>query len=142
MARADDFLNLLAVYLEAAGVTTVKTGKHPPNPDNCTSLLGLQGPTVQAQRDVPELQFPRFQAIIRNESYEDASDEHQLVRDTLHGLPPGTILPAGVNTATDPYIRILRCHADQEGGPIGTDEKGRYEFSINFVAEYHHVTTD
>lgn len=142
MARADDFLNLLAVFLESAGVTAVKTGKQPAKPVNCTTLLGLQGPTVQAQRDVPELQFPRFQALIRNSSYEDASDEHQLVRETLHGLAPGTLLPVGVNTATQPYVRVLRCHADQEGGPIGQHPDGGYEFSINFTAEIHHVTTE
>lgn len=141
MARADDFFNLLAVYLEAAGVTAVKTGKQPEKPVNCTTLLGLQGLTVQAQRDVPDLQFPRFQAIIRNESYETASDQHQLVRATLHGLKPGTILPVDADTETDPYVRVLRCHADQEGGPIGQHPNGGYEFSINFTSEIHHVTT-
>lgn len=146
MARPDDFLNLLADYLEGGGVTNVRTGIHPANPDNVTSLLGLQGNTVQANRDVAGLQFPRFQAVIRNVDYEDASTQFRLVRELLHGIV-GLILPVGAQTDPelpdpDPYVRILRCHADQEGGPIGEDGKGRYEFSINFSAEYHDVNTE
>lgn len=140
MARADDFLDQLAVYLEANGVTTVKTAIQPSDPAICTTLLGLPGSTVQSNRDVAELQFPRFQAIIRNPDYDEASEQYRIVRELLHGML-GVNLPVGVNTSTTPYVRVMRCHADQEGGPIGDDEQGRYEFSINFTAEINYVNT-
>lgn len=143
MAKADDFLNLVADYLEANGVTPVKTGIQPGEPANCVALLGLQGNTVQGNRDVPGLEFPRFQAVIRNEDYEDAATQFRALRTLLHGKI-GLILPVGAQTDPeeadpDPYVRVLRMHADQEGGPIGEDDKGRYEFSINFAAEIHYV---
>lgn len=138
MAKADDFLNLVADYLEANGVTPVKTGIQPGEPANCVALLGLQGNTVQGNRDVPGLEFPRFQAVIRNEDYEDAATQFRALRTLLHGKI-GIILPTTADIEEDPYVRVLRCHADQEGGPIGEDDKGRYEFSINFAAEIHYV---
>ncbi len=136
-----DFLDEIARYLDSLGIVTEGTdvfvNKQPGDIDNCVSLFGLVGPTVQAQRDVPGLQFPRFQVIVRNTDYNDASEKFQAVRSALHGIIQ-QILPVGVNTATTAYIRVMRCHADQEGGPIGEDDKGRSEFSCNFTAEYHH----
>ena len=136
-----DFLDELANHLQAQSVGTAGTdifvNKQPADVDNCVCLFGLPGNTLTSSRDVPGLIFPRFQAIIRNTDYNDAADKFQAVRTALHGLI-GQILPAGVDVDTEPYIRVLRCHAEQEGGPIGEDDKGRAEFSINFAAEYHH----
>lgn len=138
MGFAGDFLNLQADYLEANDIDNVFTKVQPDSPANCVTLGGLPGNTLQAQRDVPGLQFPRFQAIIRNENDEDGSAVFQAVRELLHGQV-GLILPVGVDVDTEPYIRVMRCHADQEGGPIGEDLKGRLEWSINFSAEFHYV---
>ena len=141
MANNLDFLDELANYLQVLLIGTAGTNifvnKQPADVDNCVCLFGLPGATAGAGRDVPGLQFPRYQAIIRNTSYNDGADKFQAVRTALHGLI-GKILPNGVNIATTPYIRIMRSHAEQEGGPIGEDDKGRSEFSINFIAEYHH----
>lgn len=136
-----DFLDELATYLQGQSVGTAATdifvNKLPPEPDNVIALLGLTGSNTGQARDVPGLQFPRFQVLVRNEAYNDAADTLQAVRAALHGMI-GVILPVGVDTETDPYIRVLRCHFEQEGGPIGEDAHGRSEFSINFLAEYHH----
>lgn len=137
-----DFLNEIADYLDSEGVGTVGTdlfvGSLPPDPDDCVAVLGLTSNPIGVQRDVADLQFPRFQVITRNTDYEGASAALQAVRGALHGIL-SLNLPVGVNITTQQYIRLLRCHADQEGGPIGSDDQGRYEFSINFSAEYHYV---
>ena len=136
-----DFLHEVGKYLASQGLGTINNditiAIQPPDVNNCISLFGLTGINIAAQRDVPGLQFPRFQAIVRNVDYNDAADKFQGLRTALHGKI-GLILPVGVNTAVDPYIRVMRCHAEQEGGPIGQDPQGRFEFSINFIAEYHH----
>ena len=130
----NDFLNELAAYIDTQSSSLIYTsdtgrnlvvGKLPDKPDNCVALLGLFGTTIDDAREIRTLQFPRFQALIRATTYDAASDLHQTVRTTLHARY-GVILP---------HWRILACHAEQEGGPIGQDDKGRYEFSINFIAE-------
>lgn len=128
-----DFLNEVADYLALASPTpdvgTVATdifvGELPPSPDNCIALFGLPGSVINDAREVPSLTFPRFQVIVRNTSYENGSQKLTDVRTKLHGL-------YGTDTGS---WRILRCHAEQEGGPIGSDDQNRFEFSINFVAE-------
>lgn len=136
-----DFLDEIARYLVTQGIGTAGTNifvnELPDTPANCVAIFGLVGTTVQQQRDVPGLQFPRFQVVVRNTDYNDAADKFQAVRTALHGKV-GLILPVGVNTATSPYIRVMRCHIETDGGPIGKDETGRVEFSCNFTAEYHH----
>ncbi len=136
---AIDFLDQLATYLQAQSIGTAGTNifvnKLPDTTDNCVALIGQPGPSIGPQRDVARLQFPRFQAIIRNVDYNDGSDKFQAVRTALHGKV-GLVLPTSANPASDENIRILRCHAESEGGPIGEDEQGRVEFSINFQAEY------
>lgn len=136
-----DFLDEMARYLDSLDIGTAGTdlfvNNLPDDVNNCVGLFGLTGPTIQQSRDVPGLQFPRFQAFIRNSDYNDGADKFQAVRTALHGKI-GLILPVGVNVATTPYIRVMRCHADQEGGPIGKDPRGRFEWSVNFTAEYHH----
>ncbi len=114
------------VFDNATGRNTF-LGELPASPDTCVALLGLVGTTVNAARDVPGLQFPRFQIITRSKDFETASTLLQDVRSALHGLIGHDL--------TD--YRVLRCHAEQDGGPLGQDEQGRYEFGINMIAEYH-----
>lgn len=128
-----DFINEIADYMADGSVSpdigTVATdifiGELPPDPDNCVALFGLPGQVIGDQREVASLQFPRFQVIVRNKSYDLASAKMQDVRTKLHNKY-GLDLPTW---------RVLRLHAEQEGGPIGSDDQNRFEFSINFVAE-------
>lgn len=139
MARLD-FLDCLAnelIRLEVIATGHVFVNKQLSTPDDCLAFFGLPGTNIQDQRDVPGLQFPRFQLVARDADYNDASDLAQAARDVLHGMV-GVILPHGVNTDEDPYIRVMRCHADIEGGPLGEDDQGRSEFSTNYIAEWHY----
>lgn len=124
-----DFLNEIADYMETAGVGTVATdifiGEQPADPNDCVAIFGLPGEVIGDQREVASLQFPRFQVVIRNSDYDAGSAKLQDVRDTLHSKY-GLQLPSW---------RVLRMAADQEGGPIGSDDQNRFEFSINFTCE-------
>lgn len=130
-----DFLNELADYaVTQTGIGTVGTdvfvGNLPALPDDCQALFGLPGTFINNAREVASLGFPRFQVVSRAESYETASDNLTAWRTALHNKY-AIILP---------HFRVLRCHAEQEGQPIGKDDQGRFEFVINFVAEYNAET--
>ncbi len=131
MENYPDFLDELADYLEVSGVApgaSIKVNKLVDSPDKMVALLGIAGTTLSINRDIPDLRFPRFQVICRDVEYADASSLHKRVRDALHGKV-GLLLP---------HYRVLRIHAEQDGGPIGEDDKGRAEFSINFNTEFHY----
>lgn len=130
------FLDELCSYLDtqdAAFIFDNATGRntfcgvYPDTPSDLTALLGMVGSNITASRDVKELTFPRFQLVVRDSNYEEGSARYELARSILHGL-------IGVELST---IKVLRCHAEQEGGPIGQDDQGRFEFAGNFVAEYY-----
>lgn len=105
----------------------VFVGELPAEPNTCVAFFGLPGDNLMAQRDIPELTFPRFQIITRSADYEEAATLLYGVRTSLHGLIDYHL----------PSWRIMRLHAEQEGGPLGQDAQGRFEFSINMIAEYH-----
>jgi len=131
------FYDELASKLDAdgVGVFDVETDRNifagvlPATPDKAVAILGLPGANLTAQRDIKDLNFPRFQVVTRDKDFEVAADLLVKVRNSLHGL-------IGVNLTS---WHIMRCHAEQEGGPIGEDDDGRYEFSINFTAEYYSI---
>jgi len=102
-------------------------GTYPDEPANLTALMGTTGSNIQAQRDVAELTFPRFQLVVRDEDYETAATRYESARAILHGMI-GKMLQTKY---------VMRCHAEQEGGPIGQDKEGRFEFVGNFNAEYY-----
>lgn len=110
----------------------VFTGELPASPTECVAIFGLPGTNIAEQRDIPALTFPRFQVITRSPDYEKAAELLLAVRTSLHGL-------IGYNL---PSWHIMRCHAEQEGGPLGQDGGGNFEFSINFTAEYYAKPTE
>ncbi len=132
------FYDELATKLDSDGVGTftddagrdIYAGVFPAAPDDCLAILGLPGANVTAQRDVPGLNFPRFQVVVRNKDFELGAAKLDAVRTSLHGI-------IGQDLTN---WHIMRCHVEQEGGPIGEDDQGRYEFSINFTAEYYAIT--
>jgi hypothetical protein len=121
------FLENIAEYLDDQNVGTAATdifvGVQPASPDDCVTILGGVG--LPPNTNIMELEFPRFQVIVRNKDYSLGDAKLREIRALLH-------VKIGLQL-TDFYI--LRCHAQQDGGPIGEDNKGRYEFSINFYAE-------
>lgn len=126
------FLDELGDLMVSEGVVAeaaMKTNVLPPDPDNVVALIGLPGSFVGPQRDVRELTFPRWQAVVRNTDADSGDAQLKAVRDFLHNKCNFML----------PHYRVLRIHAEQDGGPIGKDGQGRSEFSINFLAEYHYV---
>lgn len=130
-----DFLDETADYLATQGIGTVGTdifvGDVPPDPNNLVSLFGITGSNLNRDsRQVGTLHFPRFQVFVRNTDYANASAKLEAVRTALHAKY-GIALP---------NWRIMALHADQEGGPIGKDGEGRFEFTINLTAELNAET--
>lgn len=105
----------------------VFVGELPAEPDTCVAFFGLPGDQLTASRDIPALTFPRYQVITRSADYEEAAALLTAVRTSLHGMIDYHL----------PSWRVMRNHAEQEGGPLGQDAQGRFEFSINFVSEFH-----
>lgn len=126
-----DFVDDVAVYLAAQGIgnatgasVNIFAGKYPDDPDNIVAVLGLEGGQLP-NSTIPDLIFPRFQILVRNTDYDTGAAKLKAVRDALH-------VKIGISTTN---FKVLRCHCQQEGAPIGQDEKDRYEWSINFYAE-------
>lgn len=107
----------------------VFTGVLPQSPDDCVAFFGLPGTNLTAQRDIPDLHFPRIQVLCRSVDYETGSDYLERVRAALHGIIAQDLTE----------WHIMRLHAEQEGGPIGQDDQGRFEFSITFMGEYYKI---
>lgn len=133
------FFDELAAYLDTQQeliIFTEDEGRNtfldelPEDPEDCVAFFGLVGTTLNASRDVKELQFPRFQVITRSADYETANTLLQAVRASLHGI---------IGLQLDNW-KIMRLHAEQDGGPIGRDDQGRHEFSINMIGEIYAYT--
>lgn len=126
-----EFVDDVAEYLADNGIgnttgasVNIFVGKYPDTPDDLVYIRGIDGGFLP-NPNIKELVFPRFQVIIRNTDYATGGTKLKNIRDLLHVL---------IGQAFDNFY-VLRCHAYQEGGPVGQDEKSRYEFSINFHAE-------
>lgn len=128
-----DFLVQLSDYLETQGLgiadvnhgaVNIFVGKLPGDPDNLISIIGEPG-IHQPDVNIQELQFPRFQILVRNTDYQTGSTKLRAVRTALHNTIALSL----------PNFFVLYIHADQEGFPIGEDDKGRAEFSIHFSCE-------
>lgn len=132
MSTAADFLGQLADHLESHGVGSANSGtinifvgSYPDDPDNIIALLGLTG-SEQPNKDIAEFEYPYFQVMIRNSDYETGAGKLREVRALLHDQLAIELV----------NFYVLRIQAQQEGGPLGKDSKGRYEFSINFTAQH------
>ncbi len=133
MSLSKDFLDQVADYLQNEGIgyfievpghpVDIFVGKQYDDPANSVSIIGLPGATP-TNNTVAELEFPRFQVLIRNEDYGTGSDKLRAIRNALHDQL----------ALSFPNYFCYHIMAEQEGGPIGDDEKRRPEFSINFTA--------
>jgi hypothetical protein len=134
----NDFLNQIAGYLETQSVgifedddtRDIFVDSTPADPTNLIALMDATGPAIGDGREIADLHFPRFQAYVRDVSHDAGTAKLAALRAALHAKY-GIILT---------NWRVLRCHADQEGGWIGKDGQGRHEFSINFTAEVNAET--
>jgi hypothetical protein len=126
------FLDEMADYGATNDLGTVGTdifvGDDPGTPDNAIALFGLPGASMSTEeRSVKELHYPRFQVYVRNSDYTAGAAQLEAVRNVYHRMIKIWL----------PHYKVLCCNADTEGGAIGKDEQGRYEFTINFATEYY-----
>lgn len=137
MTKKVDFLSQIADYLaasgmgetnEANGTVNIFAGIYPADPDDAIAILGLVGSTLP-NINIPDFEYPRFQIVVRNNDYETASQVLRDVRTLLHDKLAVTL--------TNFYCLYIQ--AQQDGFPIGQDDKGRYEFSINFSAQIRYA---
>ncbi len=132
-----DFLSQLADYIAAGGMgetnanngtVNIFCGIYPDDPDNMIALLGQIGSTLP-NINIPDFEYPRFQIVVRNTDYETGAQVLRDCRRLLHDKLAVTL--------TNFYCLYIQ--AQQDGYPIGQDEKGRYEFSINFTAQIRYA---
>ncbi len=126
------FWDDVAWYLEDEGIgvrsENIFVAKMPGEPDDLIAIHGLPG-FEQPSRYIREHIYPRFQVTIRAADYDDGVAKLAAVRNALH-------VQIGIMMGNH---YVMRCHAEQEGGPIGDDDEGRPEFSINFTAQARYV---
>lgn len=134
MAAAIDFLDELLDYLDENGIGTVNTdifmGKMPPNPSDCVVIKGNPTGRNTPASEIPIMEYPRFQILVRASNYGDGAAKLREVRTLLHGKLNFWL----------PHFRVLIIQCEQDGGPLGQDDQGRSEFSINFISEHHYGT--
>jgi len=125
------FLSELADYIHREGIGTssgasvnIFVGKYPDEPDNCIALLGLL-PQKVPNIYVSDFEYPRFQVIVRNTAYVTAEAKIRQVRELLHDK---------LTIVTENFI-CKYIQADSDIVPLGEDDKGRAEFSINFSTQ-------
>lgn len=113
------FFDFLATELTLTKGTTFHMGHIPANAaDNCTGLLNRAGASVDAYN--PNQYWFRFQFLTRNTSYADGDTEAFRVFSTAVKLRGEQL--------TGWYLFDVTGNAPAY---IGTDEKGRHEFSSN-----------
>jgi len=113
----------IANYLQANGLGQVGQGLfvsfQPPEPDDCIAVYDTGG--YAPDIDVP-LRDPGCQVLVRATEYPVAMQRAQEIFDLLH---------AKGNFALGSYW-IYFAKAEHEPTPIGLDENGRPEITLNF----------
>jgi hypothetical protein len=106
--------------LTSGGITTtIRIGKMPSSPDNCITLYYSGGYARSLTGTM--LEEPTFQVRVRNAEYDDAITDCNAVKDALHG-----------ETTT----KLLMIEQQGDILPLGYDQNGRPEFSLNFRTYY------
>lgn len=113
----------LAQYLAANGLGTIGqdlfVSFQPPTPDECVSVYDTGGYAPDVE--VP-LRDPTFQVLCRAPDYPVAMAKAQAVFDLLHAKSNYQLGSS--------WVYLSR--AEQEPTPLGPDENGRHEVSVNF----------
>ena len=107
----------------------------PASPDRCSVVLESGGGSTFAS--LPDRINKMIQVISRGKTYMNAHDDAWTIFNALHGTLAGSVLPLGSRTmpaiapATQNYEVIIDPVTDPQY--IGPDDKGRYEFSCNYI---------
>ncbi len=119
------------------GDTLQATHRTDDSPDRCSVVLESVGAGIYY--DLPDKLDKMIQVISRAETYIDAGDDALVIFNALcgsvvagSGIPLGTREILAVAPATQDYLAMtIEALADPQY--TGQDEKGRYEFSTNYI---------
>lgn len=115
----------ITAYLIAQGLgtsSTVFTNYKPPNPDNLTCVFSYAGSPPERTHDGSGNSHPGIQVWIRDTSAPTGRTRIESVFNLLDGLSNQTlsgVFFVGMDAVSSPI-------------PMGRDENGRVEFSLNF----------
>lgn len=109
--------------------TTLQVGHRTQNaPDQCSAVLEAAGGGLYF--DLPDRNDKNIQVLSRANSYFRARTEAREVFAAIHGTAGWTL--TAVPPATQNYeAQTIEALADPQY--IGQDDKGRYEFSTNYI---------
>lgn len=124
------------------GTTLQATRRTDASPDRCNVVLESGGSTVYY--DLPDRVDKMIQVISRAKTYEDARDDAWTIYKALFpnltddSLPLGSMTLSAIAPATQDYEAMtIEPLADPQY--IGQDDKGRYEFSTNYLFRIQNV---
>ena len=120
----DDVRTYLIAESDSFTEANTKKAFMPDTPDNLIGVYDTGG--AEPSRDIPTGD-PTFQIVIRNEAYEDGYDLAQEIVTLLHQKRNLELVEG------ETYFYYL--YLMGEPGHIGRDDKGRDEFSINFLCK-------
>ncbi len=118
------------------GDTIQVAHRTPDSPDRCSVVLESVGAGIHP--DLPDKLDKMIQVISRAKTYMDALNDALVIFKALRGsVVAGSGIPLGIREilavapATQDYEAVIEALA----GPqfIGTDEKGRFEMSCNYI---------
>lgn len=118
--------NAIAAYLQTLGLGTVGTNifvnTKPATPDNLISVFGYAGRAPERTHDGSGNSRPGIQVWVRNASAGTGRSTIESAFNALDGLSNTSL--------SGRYFLIV--NALQSPEPMGKDENGRTEFSVNF----------
>lgn len=121
-------INEVAEYLEDQSIGTVGTdifiSRQSDTPDN-QIVIYLSG-GLEPDRYLPTAD-PTFEIVVRNKTYQTGQSKVDSIVTALHQYVNGALQTSGTYFY---YIELLT-----EPNHIGRDEKGRHEWSINFLCK-------
>jgi hypothetical protein len=116
----------IATYLQTVGVGTIGStlfkGQIPTLPDNCVAVFQYAGSSPIVTHDKKVLDSLGLQIRVRNTEYSVGMTKAQEIIDLLSPK-------SNITIGTGFYLSVV---ANQNPVPLGLDEKGRHEFSVNF----------
>lgn len=109
--------------------TTLQVGHRTQDaPDQCNIVLESAGGALHF--DLPDRNDKMVQVISRAKTYLKARDDAREIFEALHGTAGWTL--TAVLPATQNY-KAMTIEALADPQYIGQDDKGRYEFSTNYI---------
>ena len=119
----------MALLLQQANIGVIGTNiflsNMPASPDACVALYEYAGNARERSFGGDVLESPGLQVRVRNTTYSAARTKIESVIAALDG----------VNNTTVNNKRYLSVLVQQSPTPMGSDQNGRKEFTVNFIVQ-------